>query len=126
MGCDIHGWIEAKVDGKWIAVREMKDDTRNYERFAALAGVRGYGPKPKGVPEDVSETAAFHIREWGNDAHSHSWASVPDAAAIFLKTDFLPDDGYRSKYPMEAYFGVDGERDSVPPELHRLVFWFDN
>ena len=38
MGCDIHGWIEIKVAGKYIATKELSGAgaDRNYPRFSAL------------------------------------------------------------------------------------------
>ena len=88
MGCDIHGWIEKKVYDKWVAVGEFRGCglERNYERFAQLAGVRGEGPDPKGVPEDVSDTAKFHIDEWGVDGHSHSYMDLEPALDLFFET----------------------------------------
>ena len=143
MGCDIHLVREVLVGQKWIAVdtfqghqmaypKEGRDwsspvaRARNYRRFAALAGVRGDGPDPRGIPYDVSETTRYLIGGWGVDGHSHSWLPVADAARIFLETNWWgepakPDD-YASKYPEAFFFGVDSE--DAPPS--RIVFWFDN
>lgn len=132
MGCDIHGWIEKRVGNKWVAYRELEkrpyslDDidprARNYARFAALAGVRGDGPDPKGLPLDISETTQFWVDEWDTDGHSHSWLSLDEAARIFLDTEWEPSE-FARKWPATSFFGVDYEQDAP---LYRLVFWFDN
>jgi hypothetical protein len=125
MGCDIHGWVEIKDGEKWIAVKPLKDDSRNYRRFTLLAGVRRdknkyCKAKPKGIPKDVSETTHWHIKEWGEDGHSHSYLPLGEAVEIFLKTDCKSE--YAEKHPAEHFFGV---RDNCVEE-YRLVFWFDN
>lgn len=136
MGCDIHLVLERKVDDRWIAVDTFKGHesalgrgyqwpaatARNYGRFAKLANVRGDGPAPRGLPEQLSETAAFLVKKWGEDGHSHSWLPLKDAAAAFLETDRHDPDGFREKYPHSYYFGVDCDE----VDQHRLVFWFDN
>ena len=129
MGCDIHGTIEIKVDGKWIMINRLPFDgpacDRNYKRFAALAGVRGEGPEPRGIPSDVSESTLLYIQEWDCDGHSHSWMDLKIAAAIFSATEFRHEpDSSASKYPMSHYFDVDEER--FGNDDLRLVFWFDN
>lgn len=130
MGCDIHGCIEQKVNGKWVMVEPIagKARVRNYERFSRLAGVRGEGPAPRGVPSDVSESTKLHIDKWGSDGHSHSHIPLSEAARIFLETD--PTTEYEVKYPESYYFGVGEEccptcQRPIKNE-YRLVFWFDN
>jgi hypothetical protein len=139
MGCDIHLVVEAKTDkGSWAAINTMNTvarltaegagvtyvypaaEDRNYTRFAALAGVRGEGPAPLGLPDDASETARFLCSEWGGDAHSHSYMPLAKAAIIFGATS----EHSGEKIPSNYFFGVPvsslGERE------YRIVFWFDN
>ena len=127
MGCDIHGWVEVYDNGKWIAVRELKDDSRNYKRFALLAGVRDYDNenkiKPKGIPSDVSDTTNYHIREFDVDGHSHSYIPLIEAVKIFSETAYKPAE-VEKLYPMYGFFGID--EDEVADKHARLVFWFDN
>lgn len=149
MGCDIHLVLEKreKTLGRWIGINTFLGHSppsharyvnsasysyscaisRNYERFARLAGVRGEGPPARGVPFDASETARFLILEFGSDGHNHSFITVAEAAAIFAATegwrDFEGPDCYARKYPESFFFGVDSE-DCL--ENYRLVFWFDN
>lgn len=130
MGCDIHGWIEKKMpNGRWVAYSELKDDGRNYERFAKLAGVRGDGPEPEGLPDDISETTRVHVDEDGSDGHSHSHMDLLDAFPIFKATVEKPE-----YYTWYEAFGVSEEPKECPTcHQHvdgrgkwRLVFWFDN
>jgi hypothetical protein len=137
MGCDIHLVLERKVDDHWVAVDTFKGHesamakgytwpaatSRNYQRFAALASVRGEGPSPRGIPADPSDTTSFLVEKWGEDGHSHSWLPLVEAAAIYLATDQCGQPSkYRDEYPCSHFFGVD-ENEAGD---HRLVFWFDN
>lgn len=139
MGCDIHMVLEVKDGerpGHWVAIDTFKGHetrngwaspiagSRNYERFAALAGVRGEGTAARGLPTDISETARYLAHHWGVDGHSHSWLPLIEAAEIFLATEWPKRPGaekYAAKYPCSHYFGVEGDLDN-----YRLVFWFDN
>ena len=127
MGCDIHGWIEIEDGDKYIAIRELPNRQRNYQRFAALAGVRNYRDEfkvtPKGIPENISETANYHIKQWDTDGHSHSYMPICEAAKIFLETEHQPRD-FAKEYPESEFFDVDSDCEDV--DKIRLVFWFDN
>jgi len=94
MGCDIHTYTEALVNGKWIPIGAVGVDwiwdekaedefpalaikspyrDRNYSLFSVLAGVRGEGPAiipPRGVPDDMNESIAAEYERWGCDAHT--------------------------------------------------------
>jgi hypothetical protein len=103
--------------------------TRNYARFAALAGVRGEGPAPRGIPGDVSETTQYLIDEWGEDGHSHSWLELDEAVKIFVETgsdekEVGEDPPYWRKWPYSFFFDVDEEK--ATEHDYRIVFWFDN
>jgi hypothetical protein len=138
MGCDIHIVLERKYGLRWIAADTFAGHAsnhrngwaspiatdRNYERFAALAKVRGeVGLVPRGLPPDISETTAMIFDEWEGDAHSMSWLTLDEAAPIFLATERGEVNDYITKYPKSHFFGVDEERH---PQKHRIVFWFDN
>lgn len=114
MGCDIHWIIEKRNMGPepedvWIGVA-MKYNTptlptsadlpdeyslftrpiysnRDYAFFAALAGVRGEGPDPRGIPPDVSTLARTDIDSYGADGHSHSWATLLEFVLTWLKVN---------------------------------------
>ena len=132
MGCDIHGAIEKRVGNKWVMVERLQYGVhearkRSYRRFAALAGVRGDGPTPNGLPDDMSDSAALHFEEWKEDAHSCGHAPLADAAQIFLSADDASTDTHPDNFarqcPVAHYFEIDEE---AYPGEYRLVFWFDN
>lgn len=137
MGCDIHIVLERNLgNDNWIGVhnfpyyRMAKTDAgccfppaeeRNYNRFSKIAGVRGEGPDPRGVPENVSVLAQAEIDDWGSDGHSHSWLPIVEAAKLFAETAYELDD-FGKKYPESHFFGLEPEEVAA----HRIVFWFDN
>lgn len=131
MGCDIHGVVERKYNGKWVAYKILRYPDvareRNYDRFAALAGVRGDGPEPKGLPIDLSDTTAMLADDWAGAGHSHSWLPLKEAAAIMAATQWVSAEDraqgrdFYKKYPESHYFDVDGDASN-----YRFVFWFDN
>ena len=144
MGCEIHAIVEQQTgDGKWVTVNTLSHFVaqrrkgaerdwafpaaleRNYRRFAALAGVRGDGPDPRGVPADVSETGRFRISASNGDAHNHSWLTIAEAAKIFAETaDWSAEEGnpqsFARSFPACFFFGVECE----DIDKHRLFFWF--
>lgn len=127
MGCDIHICVEKKVNDKWVMVNRLHHGSpatvRNYRRFAALAGVRGNGPEPKGLPEDISDSTRLCSDEWGVDGHSHSYMDLQETAKIYLRTEYSDENNeYINKYPESHYFDIEES------ELkdYRIVFWFDN
>ena len=133
MGCDIHIVLEKRTENGWIAINTFNAvqtkngfafpvaQSRNYRRFAALAGVRGDGPDPKGFPEDASESAKFLYNRYLSDHHSASHLSVRDASPIFLATEHTPKK-FATDYPDSWFFDVEHEE----IDDHRIVFWFDN
>jgi len=152
MGCDIHMVVERKWGGVWCGVGAVVARTppleqlasshewyawpaaknRNYELFSKLAGVRGPGPEPRGLPDDVSYLALAELEVWGEDAHSQSWGLLTEVLPIFkeelvgelvlarFKDRTLSDQAFA-----EAIFEVPIDHDE---DLHnyRLVYWFDN
>ena len=83
MGCDIHVFVEQKIDNKWfsIHIEDTKDEfsDRDYFLFAKLADVRNYYEtiplltSNRGVPEDCNLTYKNYIQDWGVDLHSHTY-----------------------------------------------------
>ena len=130
MGCDIHALIERKVGDKWIMVNRLegKATDRNYQRFAALAGVRGQGPIPKGLPNDISDSGRLYADEWDGDAHSHSYMDLKEAISIFTDTVDFPniplEKKMEKKIRLPAFYFFDV--DDYDIDKHRIVFWFDN
>ena len=161
MGADIHLYAEQKLtDGTWAMCNQFvgisaeafqqegpvkgrmfyRAKSRNYSFFAALAGVRGVGPEPRGLPEDVSPFVADEAKGWDSDGHSHSWYTLEEFAPIFMEhwmteseiadvTSRRMNNGWSLAAQIaERFLGIDlpytdGEED---PSRIRLVFWFDN
>lgn len=140
MGCDIHLVLEKKFEGKWVGVDTFAGHegaygkgwtspaarSRNYNRFAALAGVRGEGPPALGIPDDASDTTRLLVADWDSDGHSHSWCSLRDATRIWLETSNLSADDFGFKFPCSFFFGVDESDKRTVMDDYRVVFWFDN
>jgi len=101
MGCDIHLYVEKKVNGKWICIspleylpygeyekRKLADlyNERNYELFGWLAQVRTInlnGFEPRGFPEDASDEVRRLYKSWGVDAHTPSYLTLKELKEKF-------------------------------------------
>ena len=146
MGCDIHMVLEVKYENKWIGINTFAGfyaraldwhgktepkwlfwlvRNRSYDLFAKLAGVRGDGPPPRGIPEDVSDLAVMEIERFGLDGHSHSWGLLSEIGGYFLASiapaKVLDKDRLNE---VRMLFGLDNEE--APLEECRLVYFFDN
>lgn len=140
MGSDIHTYVESRQDsGVWTRVPWPRQDvvvaddgpfeTREYDVFGFLAGVRGIPAlaAPRGLPDDVSAEVAEESADWGADGHTHSWLSVaellavdydapvPGRAATFR--ELLGPSYFRD---LEVLSGIGADRPA------RVLFWFDN
>ena len=164
MGCDIHLVLEkqVKVRGlfRWVGVNAFpymlstvynrKGDEyvtttgnthypvrdRNYDLFATLAGVRGEGPKPRGLPDDASDLTIMESDLWGEDGHSHTWMLMSEALPIFvMHGQFGPaSQAVLSAFKggtdrallgyMEHFWSLDREDETL--DDYRLCMWFDN
>ena len=129
MGCDIHGDIEKKVDGKWIHYTRIHREahaisSRDYGVFAVLAGVRKEqsrvttNAEPLGLPEDITESTLLHYKEMEFDAHSCSFLSIAECAKR-IKSIGRYAEG-RENFTAEDNFDLYETND------YRFVFWFDN
>jgi len=162
MGADIHLYVERKLmNGEWAFVRNLNETIngdgirpwggakdkviggfwklsgRNYNLFALLAGVRGDGPEPKGLPSDVSDLIHEEHERYRSDAHSASWSKPLE----FMEAYIASQQAYEEIEPLDKYVQVrvtEGAemalevfmRDmcSLDTDGHeyRFVFWFDN
>ena len=131
MGCDIHYVVEEPMeDSGWIGIMSTEAPfappfeirrkiplwqfiDRDYAFFAALAGVRGDGPKPLGLPSDASEMTRYYAE--GSDGHSHSHCSLREFAALkaLVGVDFTEQQ-------------ADTIIDNEDSRYLRVCFWFDN
>lgn len=104
----------------WRRMPAFKD--RHYGFFAALAGVRGEGPAPVGLPADRSSLTQVLIDRWGADGHSHSWLPYREFCQRYSLVQALV---FGDKGEMVGISGVTNH-DEPPYEAYRMVFWFDN
>ena len=105
---------------------------RDYNFFARLAGVRGDGPKPNGVPSDASALTQRCVMRWEGDSHSHVHMTLRE----FVKRKIISDEtvakAAKSKLqggdPIAEYLGdcVDDDNDITLDGNTRVLFWFDN
>lgn len=100
MGCDIHGFVQIRKDGKWQGAARLPKylDERVYVMFAFLTGseVRNYArlprfmPPPRGLPEDIAVNELEYISTViepsigprSVDSHSHSWLLFSELLAV--------------------------------------------
>lgn len=124
MGCDIHGVMQAKVDGKWVTIQSTYDWERDYELFGFIAGVRSTFSlyvieEPKGLPEDFEtfedfDGSCMHLipsgihyrKQYGEDNinmgdHSYSWQTFD---TLFAHRDryLLSLEKYKNENPRFA------------------------
>jgi len=165
MGADIHMVLETKCGPEWVGVHsyphalvaaysrgsngELPEripgvtwpvvTERNYELFAKLAGVRGDGPEPNGVPEDVSQLARVSIARWGGDGHSHSHLSLQEFAKRYASCREVIGEATARRLEGEELLNIQkdaevictggyaSERGEAGMDTDvRIVFWFDN
>ncbi len=150
MGTDIHLVLELKINGEWVGIEEDRSHTdwvkgpvdkwerkvnyrrassRNYDTFAKLAGVRGDGPGPKGLPDDASQLVRAIYPEDDSDLHSHSWCTLQEFFEVKLATMYdapealLLGEHPAVTYPMAYWFGM---YEPEKGEEYRVVFCFSN
>jgi len=139
MGCDIHAFLEMKVDGKWLQYAPI-DMQRNYALFSKMAGVRGHVEPidtPRGLPKNVSEVVQLHRDRWGRDGHSDSWLSAKEISELaewadmnsirigYFEDKFCTFSMYFFGNTIESWIKYRSEYPAFVEDI-RLVFWFDN
>ena len=135
MGCDIHVYVEVKIEGSWYNYGTPYV-SRNYTLFAKMADVRNYDSiipidTPRGLPTDISKVVEAARRKVGVDGHSDSWLSYDEF--VELREWFKEQTGHdfwdenfdlfeMSLYTWRKY------REYYPEQVEdvRFVFWFDN
>ena len=105
---------------------------RDYGFFARLAGVRGDGPEPNGVPPDASALTQRCVSRWEGDGHSHVHMSLRE----FVKRKIISDDSLveaaKSKLqggdPIAEFLGncLDDDSGITLDDNTRVIAWFDN
>ena len=104
---------------------------RDYKFFARLAGVRGDGPEPNGVPSDVSALTQRHISRWEGDGHSHVHMTLREFVKRKIITDVTIADAAKSKLqggdPIAEFLGNYIDDDDITLDDNtRVIAWFDN
>lgn len=106
---------------------------RNYDLFAELAGVRGEGPAPLGLPDGLSVMAREAVKRRDNDSHSHSWLSLRDFVMAAIRNGSNVGgaalEALNGKHPALEFlnrqtYGVQVDIEDLAD--FRVVFWFDN
>lgn len=116
MGCDIHFYVEQKIDGVWQKVEPPDDNkecfescevdghtkhplknwyhNRNYALFGLLAGVRStlFTPfvEPRGIPDDISSKLKVRFEDEGADAHSASYLTLSELLSFKDTVEDVP------------------------------------
>lgn len=114
MGCDIHAFIEKKIEGRWELFAELHWD-RSYSVFSRLAGVRGeHDPieEPRGFPDNVSYSIKQEFAEWEKGYHTTSWYNLSE-----IKDDKILNGLNFKEWIRPFIFEV---------HKYRLIFWFDS
>jgi hypothetical protein len=149
MGCDIHLYLEEKIDGKWkcldkftedskgfLEVEEWLHDDRDYDFFAVLAGVRNgcdFVPisEPRGLPPDCSHELLRYHDEADYGFHSHSWLGYKEILKYYidLSYKYVEKDGWVTKKDYDffklvgrpsSYFGGGGGESISNEEMEKL------
>lgn len=150
MGCDIHLYIEKKInDGVWVPCHweskyrnndgdydynKLWEDPlcvgRNYDLFAILANVRNYGfsdpiDYPRGLPKDVSKYVNNKSKKYGIDGHSHSYYLLSE---IMDNKHYFVDINYqRVSYFIDEFIPAAlKEANTNDLTAVRIVFFFDS
>ena len=133
MGCDIHIHAEIRIAGTWHYYAPVDCD-RDYELFERIAGVRGDVSEaialPRGLPNDATFMTMRHYEREREDAHSMTWLSAEEIAAVYEWHKKRPG----SRDPWRGYlFGNTYEwflrfRGDYPADIEdlRFVLWFDS
>ncbi len=145
MGCDIHPYVEEKIDGEWHMVHAVNGAgrERDYDFFTHLCGVRSGSidmdpaksrghedwPEPKGLPEDASVVVKKFSDRWDCDGHSHSYETVREFVdkKLVLQRLRSSDGPGGLSYDWHTYKILDYEiHEHEDMDDFRVVFWFDN
>lgn len=143
MGADIHFVIEENMgEHGWVGIYDTDSPfaykisgsfafkNREYNFFARLAGVRGDGPEPNGLPEDASALTVARATQWGSDGHSHGHRSLEGFLQIYLEATGRITDYAAAKLKGEETSFLSGlahiERSDKDLSEFRVCYWFDN
>lgn len=146
VGCDIHYIIEKQHKDTWVGIQSSDYSfqftqnraeydplrNRNYAFFAAIAGVRGAGPEPLGLPLYPSDLTRYVEAVWGADGHS--WSYMPFREFLWKWTQFNLKEEAVAEAARNKLEGKDWLVHIFPQlwlsddelDQYRVVFFFDN
>jgi len=153
MGCDIHGYWELFHPGfkRWVVIKPI-NDSRSYEWFGIIAGVRGDGPHvegediqpdidvntPNGVraksgkeddDKDFSRAWVEYCKQWGRDLHSHrvlSRIAVMEANTLMWGRDEQERSFNHNDHPGECDRDPEALKAKAPRGYYEEVPWPDD
>ena len=104
---------------------------RDYDFFARLAGVRGDGPEPNGMPPDASVMTQRVVARWESGGHSHAHMTLREFVKRKIITDVTIADAAKSKLqggdPIAEFLGDCIDDDGITLDDNtRVIAWFDN
>lgn len=133
MGCDIHPYMEIKVNNKWVFIGGVIAG-RNYRMFGMLSGVRdnsifedGFFQKlqeiPKGVSKEMLDAGLCELNDKNGDYHSFTLVAYPMMQKFVkqMKNRRLPIYYARSWYLMMQQIIASGFAEDA-----RVILWYDN
>lgn len=138
MGCDIHAYIETKVQGDWVFIGQVKSagGDRDYEFFTHLCGVRNYNgdddnwPTPRGIPQDVSNGVQFYADRISDDGHSHSYESAQSfmekKLALMRIKEQQATPNNSTEWMSWTILGYEIVKEYDNIDDYRVIYWFDN
>jgi len=143
MGCDIHAYLEKKMNNIWVCELDFDKDlefngifsNRNYDWFGWLAGVRKHhilnSLSPRGMPCDASERVKSERKIWYYDGHSASWEDCNALIVRLHKTLKMYEGKNYIALPNISKMTLPEAQERLfarilEPAPHRVVYWFDN
>lgn len=138
MGCDIHAFVEIKINNAWYLFNQPCID-RCYPLFTKIAGVRRRNDDivqitpVRGLPDDVAFATKFCSEYQGSDGHNHTWLTSAEAGEVqeWYLQRFRKDQlfGWLFGNNIDSYvrYPRDGHKlHSLGFQDARVVIWFDN
>lgn len=155
MGCDIHTFVEKRVNGQWLAAEQLEEADegethqhlpktrsftggRDYRLFGLLSGVRcDWGMKiiPDAdmcIPEDASAEVKAEHAWWDSDAHTEGWVSWQALQDALKAININVLMGKMEPSAKEAIDELTENFTHIAESYHlnvremRIILWYDN
>lgn len=128
MGCDIHAFVEVKVNGVWYQYSNPPIQ-RWYKLFEKIAGVRGEITNaitpPRGIPSDLSVVTKLIWDEEEINSHHPTWLTAKELDEVIRWTDSQGNEDFNWQYREFGYLECNmfEHRRDVWEDC-RFVCWF--